>query len=116
MNKMIFTISLTLLCFSVATDKPSLQALYDQHRWFELRDAIKGQQAPPLYTGAVASAFNDPQAAEKYFNETIKLNPASDGAADARDMLADRARRKKPVRVVREITRPNDGPTWLSWE
>ena len=89
MNKMIFTFSLVLLCLSAARDKPSLKALYNQHRWFELRDAIEGQQAPPLYKGAVASAFNDPQAAEKYFSETIKLNPASDEAADARDMLTD---------------------------
>jgi hypothetical protein len=89
MNKMIFTFSLILLCFSAATEKPSLKTLYDQHRWFQLRDAVKDQEAPPLYKGAVASAFNDPQAAEKYFDETIKLNPASDEAADARDMLTD---------------------------
>ena len=34
---------------AIASDAPALKALYDQHRWFELREAIKGQDAPPLY-------------------------------------------------------------------
>ena len=90
MNKIIVTFSVILLSFSgAATDTPSLKTLYDQHRWFQLREALKGQDATALYEGAVASAFNDPHAAEKYFNETIELNPASDEAADARDMLVD---------------------------
>ena len=89
MNKTIVTLSVLLFFFSTATDEPSLKTLYDQHRWFQLRDALKGRETPPLYKGAVASAFNDPQAAEKYFSETIKLNPASGEAADARDMLID---------------------------
>jgi len=29
-----------------ASDAPSLRLLYDQHRWFELRAAIKGKDAP----------------------------------------------------------------------
>src|SRR5579864_1055114 len=43
-----------------------LKALYDQHRWFELRETIKGHDAPPLYKGAVAAAFNETKKAEKY--------------------------------------------------
>lgn len=36
-----------------------LKALYDAHRWFELRDALSGNSsAPQLYRGAVAAAFN----------------------------------------------------------
>jgi hypothetical protein len=31
----------------------SLRSLYDQHCYFELRDAIKDQNAPPLYLGTV---------------------------------------------------------------
>ncbi|MGD1106864.1 MAG: aspartyl protease family protein [Terracidiphilus sp.] len=66
----------------------SLRSLYDQHRYFELRDAIKDQNAPPLYLGAVASAFNDTKRAEKYLNRVIKLEPASDDAYEAHGQLA----------------------------
>ena len=65
-----------------------LRSLYDQHRCFELRDAIKGQNAPPLYLGTVASAFNDTRSAEKYLNRVIKLKPKSDDAYEAHVQLA----------------------------
>jgi tetratricopeptide (TPR) repeat protein len=66
----------------------SLRSLYDQNRFFELRDAIKDQNAPPLYLGTVASAFNDTKRAEKYLNRVIKLEPASDNAYYAHGRLA----------------------------
>ena len=66
----------------------SLRSLYDQHRYFELRDAIKDQNAPPLFPGAVASAFNDTKRAEKYLNRAIKLEPTSDEAYEAHGQLA----------------------------
>jgi tetratricopeptide (TPR) repeat protein len=80
---------LVFLAIATAGDKPTLKQLYDQHRWFELRDAIQDHDAPPLYRGAVASAFNHAEEAEKYFSEAIKLDPKSDNASDARDMLTD---------------------------
>jgi tetratricopeptide (TPR) repeat protein len=67
---------------------PALQSLYDQHRWFELRQMIEGRDAPASYKGAVASAFNDAVAAEKYLHEAITLHPTSDSAEDAQSMLA----------------------------
>jgi clan AA aspartic protease (TIGR02281 family) len=79
---------LIIAALAHAQTSDSLRSLYDQHRCFELRDAIKGQHAPPLYLGAVASAFNDPKRAEKYFNRVIKLNPASDDAYEAHGQLA----------------------------
>src|ERR1035437_10645184 len=66
----------------------SLRSLYDQHRFFELRDAIKSQSVSALYLGAVASAFNDTKRAEKYLNRVIKLEPASDNAYEAHGQLA----------------------------
>ena len=66
---------LVFLVIATAGDKPTLKQLYDQHRWFELRDAIQDHDAPPLYRGAVASAFNHAKEAEKYFNEAIKPDP-----------------------------------------
>ena len=67
---------------------PALQSLYDQHRWFELRQMINGRDAPAFYKGAVASAFNDAVAAEKYLHEAVNLHPNSDSAEDAHSMLA----------------------------
>jgi hypothetical protein len=71
-----------------ASDAPALKPLYDQHRWFELREAIKDQDAPPLYKGTVASAFNDTKAAKKYLSRTIKLEPNSASAEEAHEKLA----------------------------
>src|SRR5215469_14001219 len=88
MIKTILAGVLVFLVIATAGDKPTLKQLYDQHRWFELRDAIQDHAAPPLYR-AVASAFNHAKEAEKYFNEAIKLDPKSDSASDARDMLTD---------------------------
>ena len=89
MIKTILAGSLVFLAIATAEDKPTQKELYDQHRWFELRDAIQDHDAPPLYRGAVASAFHHTKEAEKYFNVAIKLDPKSDSASDARDMLSD---------------------------
>jgi clan AA aspartic protease (TIGR02281 family) len=66
----------------------TLQSLYNQHRYFELRDAIKGRNAPPLYVGAVAAAFNDTKRAEKFLNRVIRQKPDSDDAYEAHGQLA----------------------------
>jgi len=66
----------------------SLKSLYDGHRWFELRDAIQGKHATPLYRGAVASAFNQLKDAERYLNR-VAAHPTSAGEAnDAHGLLA----------------------------
>src|ERR1700735_1143851 len=77
------------LAIAIAGDKPALKQLYDQHRWFELREAIRDQHALPLYRGGVASAFDQAKDAEKYFNEVIQLDPKSDSSSDAHEMLID---------------------------
>src|SRR5579864_6164512 len=85
-------ILLTLLLlapFAQAKDKAELEALYKQHRWFELRDAIQGQNAAPLYKGAVAVAFNKSKSAEYYLRQAIKLETNSDHVEDAYGMLAN---------------------------
>jgi hypothetical protein len=58
-----------------------LQQLYEKQQWFELRDSLRGQEAPPLYRAAVASAFNRTEEAER---ELSRLR----GAADATTMSA----------------------------
>lgn len=58
MKTAICACALIPVALAAVADKTALKSLYDQHRWFELRDAIQGQTAPPLYIGAVASAFS----------------------------------------------------------
>jgi hypothetical protein len=65
---------------------PSLQELYERHRWFELRDAIAGRTVPPLYTGAVAAAFSR-RDAEKHLNEALRQASTTDAANEVREAL-----------------------------
>jgi hypothetical protein len=89
-TKLAALVSVLLIAGSAtAREAPALKLLYDQHRWFELREAIKNQEAPSLYKGVVASAFNDTKAAEKYLYQTISREPNSDCAEDAHEKLAD---------------------------
>jgi hypothetical protein len=53
-------------------EAPSLQQLYDQHRWFELREAIAGKAVLPLYSGSVASAFNRTLEAERHLTRAVR--------------------------------------------
>lgn len=85
----IITLWLILPAWMLSSEDSTLKLLYDQHRWFELRDAIHAGHAAPLYEGAVAAAFNDTKAAEKYLNRVIKLQPDSTAAEDAHEILAN---------------------------
>jgi tetratricopeptide (TPR) repeat protein len=72
-----------------ASGNLTLKLLYQQHRWFELREAIRGheQNVPALYLGAVASAFNDRERAEKYLSSAIQRAPDSGDAIEAHELL-----------------------------
>src|SRR5437879_4377134 len=83
------TLMLFLRGLAPASDVPNLKALYEQHRWFDLRDAIKHQPAPALYKGAVDAAFNDGKTAEAYLDEAIKAQPNSDDAKGAHELLGN---------------------------
>jgi Aspartyl protease/Tetratricopeptide repeat len=89
LNKEVLIVVLVFAGLARAGESSALKPLYDQHRWFELHEAVQHQEAPALYKGAVASAFNDTKAAEKYLNQTIKLEPNSANAEDAHKRLAD---------------------------
>jgi Aspartyl protease/Tetratricopeptide repeat len=82
-------VMLMLGSFTTASGKPTLKFLYDQHRWFDLREAIKGneQDVPALYLGAVASAFNNRENAEKYLRKAVERAPDSKDAIEAHEML-----------------------------
>jgi hypothetical protein len=104
---------LALTIWATAGGVSGLKPLYDQHRWFELRDAIKDQEAPPLYKGAVASAFNDTKRAERYLNQTIKSQPNSPDAEGAHGILAEvyvrAGRYKEAVQQLDEMLRIKPG-------
>jgi hypothetical protein len=74
---------------ATASGTPTLKLLYQQHRWFDLREAIRGneQNVAELYLGAVASAFNDRDAAERYLRGAIRRAPDSGDAIEAHEML-----------------------------
>ena len=46
-----------------AADESPLRTALDEHRWFDLRDAVMSGPAPPLYRFFVAAAFNDQRSA-----------------------------------------------------
>ena len=73
-------------CLMASAGGPDVKALYDGHRWFELRDALE-RTTPVLYRGAVACAFNDVKACEKTLRSVIQSNPRSDDASEARGLL-----------------------------
>lgn len=73
-------------CLAVPQSVPDWKALYDGHRWFELRDAVE-RTAPALYRGAVACSFNDVAECERTLRSLIRSNPRSEDAVEARGLL-----------------------------
>ena len=78
---------LTSLCCG-AQDETNLKSLYDNHRWFELRDSIRKHNVSPFYQGAVACAFNDVRHCERKFRAVFNSAAASDEAVEAHRTLA----------------------------
>ena len=83
-----FALLLTVTSLAEVAGPPELKALYNQHEWFALRDALQGKAVAPLYKGAVAAAFNQNKEAERYLAAVIKESPASDDAVEAHEMLS----------------------------
>jgi hypothetical protein len=46
-----------------AADESTLRTVLDEHRWFDLRDAVMSGPTPPLFRFFVAAAFNDQRSA-----------------------------------------------------
>jgi Aspartyl protease len=70
-------------------DSAAVRRLYEAHSWFELRDAIQRTEAPALYRGAVASAFNHASDAETYLNRAVREASTAEVANEAREALAN---------------------------
>ena len=69
-------------------DRPDLKALYDAHRWFELRESVVKGTAPVFYQAAVACAFNDLPRCERKLAHLIKSAARTDDAIEAHRLLA----------------------------
>jgi hypothetical protein len=69
-------------------DEAQFRQLYDERRWFDLRDAVQGQDAPPFYRAAVASALNRPDEAVGLYEQTIRESSDAATVTAARDALA----------------------------
>lgn len=83
-----------VLCFgrtinTQSVEERAVKTAYEEHRWFELREAIRGAEASPLYLGSVASAFNDTHDAERYLKRAIESAANADDAAAAHEALGD---------------------------
>lgn len=70
------------------SDDARLADLYDRDAWFELRDAIAGKDVAPLYAGAVASAFNRVDEAEKHLTRAVREATTTEAANEARGKLS----------------------------
>ena len=79
---------LASLCFGAQEDDANLKSLYDNHRWFELRDSITKVNASAFYQGAIACAFNDVRRCEKEFRDVFNSAPRSNEAVEAHRTLA----------------------------
>ena len=76
------------LCFGAQKEDTNLKALYDGHRWFELRDSVRKGGASAFYQGAVACAFNNVRRCEKTFGDVFRSASGSDDAVEAHRVLA----------------------------
>lgn len=66
---------------------PDLKALYEGHRWFELRDALKKATGQAFYRGATACAFGDLRKCEKTLSSVISAAPRSAQSGEAHVIL-----------------------------
>src|ERR1017187_7341081 len=81
-------ISVLLILFAAAhAARPSLREIYDAHRWFDLRQAVRTQRAPLFYRGAVAYAFGEDKTAERLLTRVLHDSPRSWEAGEARSLL-----------------------------
>jgi hypothetical protein len=64
-----------------AADESPLRTALDEHRWFDLRDAVMSEPAPPLYRFFVAAAFNDQRSALQTMSAVTRSGAKADQLA-----------------------------------
>ena len=63
------------------------ETLYNEHRWFELRDDSAHIESSPFYKAAVETAFHQDESAERDLNRLIASRPNSDVILKAHELL-----------------------------
>ena len=83
------TVAVALAFCATLAAQPAddLDHLFHAHQWFELRSAVT-DRSPSLMRAAVATAFNDPDTAERLLRDVIRSAPASNAADEAYGMLS----------------------------
>ena len=88
----LFVVPCALILFTLSSssraDGANLKSLYQEHRWFELRDVVEKDDGPGFYRGAVACAFNDLRRCEMDFRGVFNPAPSSYEAVEAHRILA----------------------------
>lgn len=74
--------------FAADDNQPNLKSLYENHRWFELRDSVAKGGAAAFYQGTVACVFNDLHKCEKWLRAAIKSSPQSAEEVESHRTLA----------------------------
>ena len=87
--KTTFVLLLTFsTCLKADPRESDLKALFDSHKWFDLRDVVSQHGASAFYKCAVACAFGDVKRARNEGESVIKSSPKSEQAYQAHNLLA----------------------------
>ena len=78
----------TVFCLAAQSGGPDLNSLFDDRRWFELRDVVWSRDTPAFYRVVVSCAFDDLSRAEKQFQQLTTSDPLSPETFEAHGMLA----------------------------
>jgi clan AA aspartic protease (TIGR02281 family) len=80
-------VALAFCAALAAQPADDLDRLFHARQWFELRSVVT-DRSPSLMRAAVATAFNDPETAERLLRDVIRSAPASNAADEAYAMLS----------------------------
>ena len=102
------------VCFAAENQDERLKALYESHKWFDLRAAIGERSGSEFYRSVVACAFNDLPRCEYGLRDLINKQPESNEAVEAHRTLAStyltHGRYRKALEQVNALlaVRPED--------
>jgi Aspartyl protease len=119
-----FPLTICVLIASLSSDSaaqrpaaPAPEQLYDAGRWFELREALQGQEPSALFRGALASAFNRVEDAERDLREAITRATDTGTRNEARGVLAKLylrlGRSSAAGRLIDEIVQSSSQPSGI---
>jgi predicted aspartyl protease len=84
---LLFCIVVLSCSATFAQKSEQLKKLYDDHDWFQLREAVRKGNASAFYQGVAASISNDVVNTERHLQSVLKSSPASTEADDAYSFL-----------------------------